>query len=234
MSSSTLHKRYKSIQRSAHFFALIKARADISQALLETLILHKIMTDEIETITELANRRQYFRVENKAAVDVSARKPEQSAAECFELSPEFGLISEFQLLDVESKHLLRAITDKDKNLGQFLKVMNKKLDSLSRVLALNNQQCSSDNIQTINLSEGGLALKTDTQYSKGQAVAIKLILLPSYSGLILEGDVLSCRGDAPPYEIHVAFTSISEAHQQLIARHIMRVQSQNRDAGPAK
>ncbi|KZY41361.1 MULTISPECIES: PilZ domain-containing protein [unclassified Oleiphilus] len=190
------------------------------------------MNDDIETITELANRRQYFRVENKASVDIVPRADNQTAAECFELSPEFGLISEFQLLDVESKHLLRTLTDKDKNLGQFLKVMNKKLDALSRVLAMNNQQNSNDNIQTVNLSEGGLALKSESEYTKGQSVAIKLILLPSYSGLILEGDVLSCRGSQSPYEVHIAFTDISEAHQQLIARHIMRVQTQNRASTP--
>lgn len=190
------------------------------------------MTNEIETITELANRRQYFRIEDKASVDIASRQNGQSAAECFELSPEFGLISEFQLLDVESKHLLRTLTDKDKNLGQFLKVMNKKLDSLARVIALNEQQVSSDNIQEINLSEGGLALKSETEYVKDQNVAIKLILLPSYSGLILEGEVLSCRGSESPYEVHIAFTNITEAHQQLIARHIMRIQTQKRTTTP--
>ena len=186
------------------------------------------MTEEIETINDLANRRQYFRVEDKASVEITARKEEQSAAECFDLSPEFGLISEFQLLDVESKHLLRSVTDKDKNLGQCLAVINKKLDSLSRVLALRNQQSSNKNIQSINLSEGGLALETETKYTKGQGVAIKLILLPSYSGLILEGTVLSCNRKNASYEAHIAFTNISEAHQQLIARHIMRVQTQIR------
>lgn len=186
------------------------------------------MTNEIETINELANRRQYFRIEDKAAVDIARRDPNQSAAECFELSPEFGLISEFQLLDVESKHLLRTITDKDKNLGQFLKVMNKKLDSLSRVIALSNQHISGNSVQEINLSEGGLALKSNTYYEKGQTLAIQLTLLPSYSGLILDGEVLSCRGSESPYEVHIAFTNISEPHQQLIARHIMRIQTQNR------
>lgn len=191
------------------------------------------MTNEIETITELANRRQYFRVEDKAFVEVATREENQSAAECFELSPEFSLISEFQLLDVESKHLLRTLTDKDKNLGQFLKVMNKKLDSLSRVLALNSQKGSGENIQQINLSEGGLALKSDTHYAKGQTIAIKLVLLPNHSGLILEGKILSCRGESAPYEAHIEFTDISEPHQQLIARHIMRIQSQSRSTKPS-
>ena len=186
------------------------------------------MTDDIHTINQLANRRQYFRIEDKVSVEVTPLTSSQSAATCFELSPEFGLISEFQLLDVESKQLLRSVTDKDKNLGQFLKVMNKKLDSLSRVLALSNHATPTDSIQTVNLSEGGLSLAHEKTLTVQQKVAVKLVLLPSYSGLILEGKVLSCTGDKAPYELHIEFTDISEAHQQLIARHIMRIQSQHK------
>lgn len=181
------------------------------------------------TIEELANRRQYFRIEDKAIVEVCPLKDNMTPSECFELSPEFSLISEFQLLDVESKHLLRSITDKDKSLGQFLRVMNKKLDSLSRVIALTHQnsaQSTSAHIQDVNLSEGGIAFQSGIEYDSKQRVAIKLVLLPMYSGLILEGEILSCRGNSAPYELHIAFTDICEAHQQLIARHIMRLQSQ--------
>ena len=183
------------------------------------------MTDKIRTITELANRRQYFRVIDKASVEIAVMPKGHSAAEYFEISPEFGLISEFQSLDVESKHLLRTVTDSDKNLGQFLKVMNKKLDSLSRVLALNSQTIPQETIQKINLSEGGLSLHSGLSLKEGQKVAVKLILLPSYCGLLVEGKVLSCQGKDCPYDLHIEFTDISESHQQLIARHIMRIQS---------
>lgn len=185
------------------------------------------MSDEIKTVNELANRRQYFRIEDKASVEIAALTENHTAMEFFDLNPEFGLISEFQLLDVESKHLLRAITDKDKNLGQLLKVLNKKVDSLARVVALSHQAIPKESVQSINLSEGGIAIHSDDHYETGQALAIKLVLLPSYSGLLLEGKVLSCNKANKPYELHIEFCGISDAHQQLIARHIMRLQSQH-------
>lgn len=186
---------------------------------------HRHMSKVIQTIDELANRRQYFRIEDSVSIEVGPMPPGQSVGAFFDLNPEFGLISEFQLLDVESKHLLRTITDRDKNLGQFLKVLNKKLDSLSRVIALNHQQTTKDTIHPVNLSEGGVALPYPQHLETGQEVAIKLVLLPEYSGLLLSGRVLSCDEDRP-YRLHVEFHDISEAHQQLIARHIMRKQSQ--------
>ncbi len=184
------------------------------------------MSESIKTVTELANRRQYFRIEDKASVEVAVIEAGGTcASEFFELNPEFGLISEFQLLDVESKHLMRTVTDKDKHLGQLLRIINKKLDALSRVIALSNQQTTSDSILDINLSEGGLSLPYKEFLPDAQLLAIKLILLPSYSGLLLTGKVLSTQGEAPPYQLHVEFVDISDAHQQLIARHIMRKQS---------
>lgn len=184
------------------------------------------MSDEIKTINELANRRQYFRIEDKASIEIAALPDNHTAAEFFDLNPEFGLISEFQLLDVESKHLLRSITDKDKNLGQFLRVLNKKVDSLSRIIASSHQITPNESIQDINLSEGGIAIHSMDSYKPGQKLAIKLILFPSYSGLLLEGEVLSYNKENSPYELNIMFSDISEAHQQLIARHIMRIQSQ--------
>jgi len=184
------------------------------------------MSDKIKTINELANRRQYFRIEDKASVEIAVLPKDHSAAEFFDLNPEFGLISEFQLLDIESKHLLRSITDKDKNLGQFLKVLNKKVDSLSRIIASNHQAMPKESIKDINLSEGGLAIHSKDAYESGQMLAIKLVLFPSYSGLLLEGKVLSYSEQNSPYELNIMFSDISEAHQQLIARHIMRIQSQ--------
>lgn len=193
-----------------------------------------IMLEQIETFDDLVNRRQYFRVVDQVSIEISKIQTNQHAIEKFELKPEFGLISEFQLLDIEAKHLLRTLTDKDKNLGQFLKLMNKKLDALARVIALNHQAVPQESMREANLSEGGLSFFYHQAYEQHAKVALKLVLFPSYSGLLLEGKILSCNKlettdpQGNQFELHIEFTNISEAHQQLIARHIMRIQSQQK------
>lgn len=182
----------------------------------------------MNTINDLSNRRQYFRVEDTAYVEIAPLGPKETVAEHFDIGLEFGLIAEFQMLDVEAKHLLRSISDRDKNVGQYLGVLNKKLDSLSRALALSKQELSKENIQTINLSEGGLALMQPQKFKDGQALALKLVLLPSYSGLLIEGSVLCSVERETGFEVHIEFKDITENHQQLIARHIMRKQSKEK------
>lgn len=186
------------------------------------------MNEQFESLDDLINRRQYFRVIDHVSIEIAKIDEHHLAAEQFELLPEFGLISEFQLLDVESKHLLRALTDKDKNLGQFLKIMNKKLDALARVISLNHQIIPAASIKEVNLSEGGISLTSHDCYLKHDKLAIKLVLLPNYSGLLIEGRVLCCTKTDDSYSLHIEFLDISEAHQQLIARHIMRIQSQQK------
>ena len=186
------------------------------------------MTDQIETLDDLVNRRQYFRAVDTVSIEIAKIVEQHLAAEQFELLPEFGLISEFQLLDVESKHLLRSLTDKDNNLGQFLKIMNKKLDALARVISLNHQIIPTESVVEVNLSEGGISFSTNEHFLKNEKLAIKLVLLPNYSGLLLEGRVLSCSKEDDHFSLHIEFLDISESHQQLIARHIMRIQSQQK------
>jgi hypothetical protein len=183
------------------------------------------MNEQIESFDDLVNRRQYFRIVDHVSLEVCQIAPHQSAIEKFNLNPEFGLISEFQLLDVESKHLLRALSEKDKNLGQFLKIMNKKMDALARVIAFNHQIIPPESLQEVNLSEGGIAFMHPIPYEKHDKLAIKLVLFPSYSGLLIEGKVLCCKQMNNDFQLHIEFLDISEAHQQLIARHIMRLQS---------
>lgn len=189
------------------------------------------------TIDELSNRRQYFRVMDKVSIEFTrSPDPENSPAEFFELNPEFGLLSEFQLIDVEAKHLMISITDRDKVMGQYLKAINRKLDMLAHVVALIHQSYPPESVHEVNLSEGGFSIITTEEYDTGQFLAIKLILLPSCCGLLLTGKVLSCiRLNRSDYELHIEFNSISEPHQQLIARHIMHKQtSDKRTYSPTK
>lgn len=187
------------------------------------------MTEQIESFDDLVNRRQYFRIVDRVSIEISKIETNQQLVDKFSLNPEFGLMSEFQLLDVESKHLLRALSDKDKNLGQFLKLMNKKLDALARVIALNHQIIPPDSLFDVNLSEGGISYIQPKAYARNDRVAIKLVLFPAYSGLLLEGKVLCCNKTETGFDLHIEFLEIPEVHQQLIARHIMRLQSQQKN-----
>src|SRR5690606_20604464 len=176
-----------------------------------------------------SNRRSYFRVTDRVSLEVqplSGDKPD--VASFFELSAQYQLISEFQLLDSESQALLRGITESDRRLGAYLKLLNRKLDSLCRTLALVNDPIDPASLQDVSLSEGGLSFCSPTNYPVDARLQMKMILLPSFCGLLLTGRVLSSQADGGAHQLHLEFVDLDDSQRQLLARHILRKQQEAR------
>ena len=175
------------------------------------------------------DRRQFYRISDRALIDIKIVKDLGIDAESqFDLSPTFSILREFHQLDIESKHLLRQISDKDKSLGLYLKTLNSKLDALARGVALNNEFIDESGLIDINLSEGGFFAKFKNAIPLNSPIVTKLILLPSFTGLILKGEVISCVEEDGEYNIHIKFYNLDTFNQKLIARHIIRKQSRER------
>ncbi len=178
---------------------------------------------------EALDRRQFYRISDRALIDIKIVKNLDVDAESqFDLSPTFSILREFQQLDIESKHLLRQITDKDKSLGLYLKNLNSKLEALARGVALGNELVDEAGLIDINISEGGFSAGFKNPIPVNSSVVTKLILLPSFTGLILKGEVISCEQDNDQHIIHIKFYKLDNFNQQLIARHVIRKQSRER------
>ncbi len=178
---------------------------------------------------EICERRQFYRVSDRALVDIRPMENlEINPESCFDLNPSFSILNEFHQLDIESKQLLRQITDNDKNLGLYLKTLNSKLDALARGIALNNEPLDESKLKDINLSEGGFSTPLAKPLPADAAVAIKLILIPSFTGVIAKGTVINCETEGDKSIVHIAFSGLDNTNQQLIARHIIRKQSRER------
>lgn len=174
-------------------------------------------------------RRQFYRISDKALVDIKVLTDINTDAESqFDLTPTFSVLREFHQLDIESKHLLRQISDKDKSLGLYLKSLNSKLDALARGIALNNRSIDESRLSEINLSEGGVSVTVSHPIPCTTPVAIQFVLLPSFTSLILKGQIISTDQSGEDYTAHIKFHELDKFNQQLIARHIIRKQGRDR------
>ncbi len=176
-----------------------------------------------------SNRRSYFRVTDRVSLQIQPIPGNSPDFSCFfELSAQHQLISEFQLLDPDAQGLLRGITENDRRLGAYLKLLNRKLDSLCRTLALVNDPIDPATIQEVSLSEGGLSFRSSTNYPVDALLQMKMILLPSYCGLLLRARVLSSQPDVDAHQLHLEFIDLDDSQRQLLARHILRKQQDQR------
>lgn len=176
------------------------------------------------------DRREYYRIEDRIALEITPL----SAADALgtdllqDDSPLFNLLSELHLSEFESQHLLRQLSEKDRTLAAFLKAQNKRIDLLSAVVA----QTLIGEIgapQPVTLSEGGVEFKHTEAFAPGSRVAVKMVLMPRASGLLLRARITHCDTLADGrYDIGTEFVDISDAQRQLLARYILQRQQQQR------
>ena len=86
---------------------------------------------------DVDDRREYYRIEDTIALDFSLLSGSDAHASdpLHDNSPLFNLLSDLHLMDFESQHLLRHISERDRTLANYLKVMNKRIDLLGQAVA---------------------------------------------------------------------------------------------------
>lgn len=176
------------------------------------------------------DRREYYRIDDTIALDFSLLSGPQALASdaLHDASPLFNLLSDLHLMDFESQHLLRHISERDRTLANYLKVMNKRIDLLGQAVA---QSLLRDigAPRRVSLSEGGISFNHPQAVPAGSHLALKMVLMPQALGLLLRAKVMHCQArDDGQFEIGTEFEALTDAQRQLLARHILQKQAQQR------
>ncbi|KAB0548875.1 PilZ domain-containing protein [Pseudomonas argentinensis] len=175
------------------------------------------------------DRREYYRIEDTIALDFPPLAGADALAtdELHDASPLFNLLSELHVMDFESQHLLRNISERDRTLANYLKVVNKRIDLLGQAMA---QSLLRDigPPKRVTLSEGGISFLHTQALTVDSHMALKMVLMPQALGLLLRVRVLHCNERDGQFEIGAEFEALTDAQRQLLARHILQRQAQER------
>jgi hypothetical protein len=182
------------------------------------------------TTRDDADRREYYRIDDRIALQFSPLDAAQAQAggALQDSSTLFNLLSELHLAEFESQHLLRQISEGDRNLANYLKLTNKRIDLLGQALA---QSLLHDIGQprAVSLSEDGIHFTNAQPLVVGSHLALKMLLMPQALGLLLRAEVLYCNpGADQQFEIGTHFEALTDAQRQLLARHILHKQARQR------
>jgi hypothetical protein len=141
----------------------------------------------------------------------------------FDNSEVFELLRELRHIDHEHNNVLRALAEQNRELGVYLKNVNRKIELVANALASLDQVQQGQTPQQVSISESGIAFVVDPHLTIGATVALELILLPQHTGLALYGEVVMNR-DEPPARSVVSFLRLRESDRQILAKHILQVQ----------
>ncbi|WP_263141785.1 PilZ domain-containing protein [Pseudomonas sp. RIT-PI-AD] len=176
------------------------------------------------------DRREYYRIEDTIALEFSLLTGADALASeaLHDASPLFNLLSDLHLLDFESQHLLRHISERDRTLASYFKVMNKRIDLIGQAMAQSLLR-EIGMPRHVTLSEGGISFDHAQALAVGTHLALKIVLMPQALGLLLRAQVVHCRiREDGQFEIGTEFEALSDAQRQLLARHILQKQAMER------
>lgn len=189
----------------------------------------------IENKPDPAERRQYFRIDDTISVSVTRIPADQVERRLASLEQtegtDFTVMSSLSAITAQMAVHLRRIENTQPEVAAYLKAVDQKLEILGRSIVSHGSNLVSEDARQVNLSAGGICMDVGEHYAAGSIVEIRLLLFPSFTGMLTYGDVVSCEpfdADSSPadrrYHLRVEFTHMREPDRDVLIRHILRRQ----------
>ncbi|MEX2489936.1 MAG: PilZ domain-containing protein [Pseudomonadales bacterium] len=180
------------------------------------------------------DNRDHYRVKDAIYVSyetvTSGHMKSVLAEENFVFSQTFSASREIYELELDAMDILREVSENNRQLGNFLHNVNKRMTLLCRSLIADELVDNDPGGTDSDISEGGLGFASSRFLTPGTNLALKLLFTPSYFGLSCYGQVRHCRltEDGEAYRVGVQFMHLDETCERLICRHIVRQQAEER------
>jgi len=180
-----------------------------------------------------ADRREYFRVNDSIRVGIRA-VPEDQVERLEELLEQAGasgftVMAAMAGINAELAISMRRIEQSDPDVATYLRALDRKIDILGRALTAQVSELSDEQPHPVNLSAGGLGLRSEERYAPGQTLEIRMLLFPSLTGVVAYAEVVECEpvaaDAAQGFNLRLVFTHLREQDRDILIRHALRCQS---------
>ena len=160
------------------------------------------------------DRREFFRVNDAVRLTIRKVAEEELPAllECLEqnITGNFTIISSLSAISAEMAASMRRIEINEPDVAAYLKALDRKIEVLGRALIANESELIVEQAHPVNLSAGGMGMLVGEEYQAGQSVEIKMLLFPSFTGVLIYGTVIDCSPLAPEETKRVTVPCVAE------------------------
>ncbi len=187
------------------------------------------------TTRSYPEKRRFFRITDHVYLHIEQKNASstQNSAELI-----YPYINELRKIEAESRHILLQLQNSDPQIAVYLNALNRKIDCLSQAIFATHSSETLEANHFIQLSEGGFSAELDQAYEPGTLCHAKMILFPHLHTLFFKAKVIYCNNvsgakdsmnaSKNTYRIGFEFIHLNEGDAQLLARHIINIQSNNR------
>lgn len=187
------------------------------------------------TAEDSAERRNFFRIDDSVSMSYQ-QITEQELDEHIgnmemELEGNFTVMGSIASINQNMAGIMHRIEGDEPDIAAYLKAINNKIDILGRALLSTTNDLTEQPAQPVNLSASGMAFYTSNQIDAGAILELRLLLMPSFTGIINFCEVVGCdlvddAGDGFGYFTRVNFTHMREKDRDLLIRHVIKRQGE--------
>ncbi len=187
------------------------------------------------------NRREYFRVKDRALLELHQLSNEDESSHStdeletiFADSPASNLINQLAQVDKQNKTLLQLIGQKQPEIANYLKGVDKKIDLIAHFLSFSSDIDIDQYLTTLDYGEGGMSFNADGAYEVDSLLAAKVTFLPNFTILKAFIKVLDCQTqeNGKYCKVSCEFHQLTDGQRQLIAQQVLKVQQTERRTKP--
>ncbi|WP_054113587.1 PilZ domain-containing protein [Marinagarivorans algicola] len=178
------------------------------------------------TVPSAKERREFFRIDNDVIFDVQPVDKQtigtMPAIDVVSDGPSWQVLEALSALDQKTQHFASALNTKQPALGQYLGLINDKIDLIARHSIFSHYQHLPKT--RISLSEEGLAFKNSRMLYKNSFVVVRIIFLPHFAPVVSFAQVIRCESRDNSYNVAAKFYQLAPAQQQVIANTLIKAQ----------
>lgn len=183
----------------------------------------------MQTDNETGERRRFFRIDDEICLEYTILSDDEFNAAPEQLAQNkhsaFTLSAEFATLNNSFHPMLNAIKHSTPEIGQYLELLNNKIDALSQQLLTDELPCSDSDLYQANLSASGIAFNCRENLTIDTKLKLKIILLPEKIGILVFGIVKnSSPNQDNTYHIGIDFEHMRYEDQELMIKHNLNKQ----------
>jgi hypothetical protein len=186
---------------------------------------------------EAPERRSFVRIDDNVVLryrKINRLGPTPSDGDLPADTGSFTIKARFAALNQKLRPVRNILEQRSGELATYLKAIDEKLDLLADIAF--EKEHDPDNLPTqkVSLSAGGTSFLAQKPLELGTLLELWLLLLPCHTGIITFASVVYCKRSSKdsssqyPYTIGVEFKNIREEDADLIIRHILQKEADDR------
>ncbi len=180
------------------------------------------------------DRRRFFRIDDEVNLvyrKVDAQEATEPSHASDNILSSSVLVVAMDVLNQEAQLIMRRLEKSDSDVADYLKVMDDKIELLSRSVMLQEADFSAENTREVNISASGLAFASKEALNAGDFLEIKMLLPSSMAIVVTYGKVVYRKmsyseNSDYPYVVGLDYINMKEQDRELLIKHVVKRQMQ--------